>query len=435
MFWNLLRRSRNYNHDVKMCLLASALLGFSYFGFVGVLLNLYLLRLGYDPSFIGVVNAGAPIAFAICSVPAGMLGRRIGSRKATIAGITILALSIGLMPLAEWLPMAWRNAGFVVTRLLTGLGFALYQVNTNPYLISATTEAERNEVFSLQVGLLPAAGFFGSVVSGFLPGMLAGWLDVTLTDPAPYRYPLILASLLLLPAAGVLFSANEAEYDQLAEPVDKLNPVVASEQSKRAALLDGPMPIMIIALLAITATTRMAGEGAARTFFNVYLDADMGVSTVTIGLLAAFGQIVAGPAALFAPIMAIHSGKAATVALATGGIALGLFLMGLIPHWAGVGLGFITVTGMLSITRAMTNVMYMEIVRPNWRSLTSGVTSAAMGVGFATATLGGGYVINAVGYQMLFLLGGASVTASALIFWLSFRKPRGEYIQQYNTKI
>ena len=65
---------------------------------------------------------------------------------------------------------------------------------------------------------------------------------------------------------------------------------------------------------------------------------------------------------------------------------------------------------------------------PRWRSLTSGVTSAAMGVGFATATLGGGYAINLMGYRWIFLAAAVSVVGSALLFWGYFRKPRGEYI-------
>lgn len=424
MFFNLLQNSRNYNHDIKMYLWTSVLLGFSYFGFVSVLLNLYLLRLGYDPTFIGLVNAGAPIAFASCSVPAGMIGKRFGSRRTIIAGITLLALSIGVMPLAEWLPQAWRNSGFVAARLLTGLGWALYIVNTNPYLVSATSDTDRNEVFSLQAGLLPAAGFLGSVVSGFLPGMMAAWLGVGLDDPAPYRYPLLLACLILLPAGALLFTTSEAEYDRKPSPESVPK---TSDSKESASLPGGSAPYIIIAILAITATTRMAGEGAARTFFNVYLDDGMGISTSTIGIVLAIGSIIAGPAALIAPWLVSRSTKVTTVVVSTAGICISLLLMAFIPHWTGVSLGLIGVMGMLSITRAVTNVIYMEIVKADWRSLTSGVTSAAMGVGFASMTLGGGYIIEWFGYQSLFFIGAVSVGISALLFWGYFRTPRGEY--------
>ena len=393
----------------------------------------------------GWSTQGAPIAFASCSVPAGLLGKRFGFRRVIIVGITLLALSIGIMPLAEWLPQAWRNSGFVFARLLTGLGFALYMVNTNPYLVAATSENERSEVFSLHVGLLPAAGFLGSIVSGIMPGLMAGWLGVGLDDPAPYRYPLLLACLLLLPAAGVLFTTNEADYDQEAEqeedpqeqpqtaPTTSSTPSTPSTQSTTAsmhrALPGGAAPYLIIAILAVTATTRMAGEGAARTFFNVYLDDGLGVSTFTIGVVLAIGNIIAGPAALVAPWLVTRSTKVTTVVMATAGISISLLLMAFIPHWTGVSLGLIGVMGCLSITRAITNVIYMEIVKTDWRSLTSGVTSAAMGVGFASISIGGGYIIEAFGYTSVFLIGAISVGTSALLFWTYFRTPRGEYAQ------
>ena len=430
MIKNFIRTFRSFSRDVKLHLLASMLLGFSYFGFVAVLLNLYLVRLGYDERFIGLVNAGAPIAFATCSVPAGLLGQRIGSRRAIILGITLLAFSMGLMPLAELLPLAWQNSGFFVARLLTGLGFALYMVNTNPYLVAATTLEERNQVFSLQVGLLPVAGFVGSVISGIMPSLFANWLNVPLSDPAPYRYPLIFASFMLLPAALVLFTTSEAEYDQ------KETVAAAASQKKRETQSSAPrgrsygVPLLIIGVLAVTALFRMTGEGAARTFFNVYLDTGMGVSAVTIGVVMAIGQVVAGPAALIAPQLVARNGKVRTVCFATGGIALSLVIMAFAPHWAGVSIGFIGVLGMLSVSRAITNVIYMEIVPDDWRSLTSGVTSSAMGIGFASMAYGGGFVITAFGYKTLFLIGACAVTFSTALFWFYFRTPRGEYARE-----
>ena len=66
---------------------------------------------------------------------------------------------------------------------------------------------------------------------------------------------------------------------------------------------DGAL-FLLIFFLGITALLRMAGESAARSFFNVYLELDLGASTSLIGLLLAFGQLVAGPAALCAPALA-----------------------------------------------------------------------------------------------------------------------------------
>ncbi|MBV7327520.1 MFS transporter [Chloroflexi bacterium TSY] len=440
MLTNYIRQLRLFNYDVRMYMITAALIGFNYFGIVSVLLNLYLLRLGYGPGFIGLVNGSTALAFALSSLPSGALGNRFGYRKIVVAGIGLIGAGIGLLPLAELLSDFWRDAGVLMARILGGAGFALYIVNANPYLVVATSTVERDHVFSMQVALLPLAGFIGSLVAGVLPGFFASYLDTTLEQAAPYRYPLLLAALLHLPAVFALLTTREIPRTRNVNRISKnkapetrdenpSNPH-STESSTPESRQVPVTPYLIIGFLAISALFRMAGEGAARSFFNVYLDTELGVSTARIGLLTAFGQVLAGPTAMAAPFLVMRRGKVPTVVLATLGIAGSLLLMALMPHWVSAGLGFMGVVGMLSITRAVTNVVQMEIVTADWRGTTSGVTSMAMGIGFSSISLGGGYIISRMGFQWLFLLGAVSVTLSALLFWGYFRTPRGEYARE-----
>lgn len=417
-FWQTLR---HFSHGARMYLIVSALIGLTYFGFVSVLLNLYLLRLGYDTQFIGLANGGTSLAFAVSSIPAGAIGNRLGYTRAVMLGILCLALGTVLLPLSEYLPALWQDTGIVFSRILNGAGFALYLVNAQPYLVAATTLEDRNLVFALQVALPPAAGFLGNVIAGLLPELLAVWLGVSIDSPLPFRFPLYLSAALLLPALLALWTTDELQ----TRPVAVGQRATATESFAKSAA-----PHLLIACLAFTALFRMAGEGAARSFFNVYLDTDLNVSTARIGLLYAIGQIIAGPTALLAPLLVRRWGKVSTAVGGTLGIATSMVLMALVPHWAAVGAGFTGVIGMLSITRAVTNVYQMEIVVPEWRGLMSGVVSMAMGIGFSSMALGGGYIIPILGYRGLFLIGSAMVATSALLFWFFFRVPRGEFARQ-----
>ena len=47
--------TRGFNQSVRLWLLTWALASFGYFGLQGVLFNLYLLRLGFGPEFIGLL--------------------------------------------------------------------------------------------------------------------------------------------------------------------------------------------------------------------------------------------------------------------------------------------------------------------------------------------------------------------------------------------
>ena len=71
-----------FNRDVRLMLFSQALIGFTIFGGIyTVLLNLYLLRLGYGPQLIGQINAAGALSFALLSIPAGMLADRWGARR------------------------------------------------------------------------------------------------------------------------------------------------------------------------------------------------------------------------------------------------------------------------------------------------------------------------------------------------------------------
>ena len=110
-----MQRLRGFSRDVRLFLVTSVLTGFCFIGVYLVLFNLYLVRLGYGPEFIGLVNAAGMFIFAISSLPAGALGRRWGARRTMIVGIAGLALGLALASLAEFLPAALRDGGLVLT--------------------------------------------------------------------------------------------------------------------------------------------------------------------------------------------------------------------------------------------------------------------------------------------------------------------------------
>ena len=56
---------RLFNRDVRLYLISAALIGFTFLGIYAVLFNLYLLRLGYGPEFIGTVNGVSQLGFAL----------------------------------------------------------------------------------------------------------------------------------------------------------------------------------------------------------------------------------------------------------------------------------------------------------------------------------------------------------------------------------
>src|SRR5918998_6360279 len=124
------------NRDVRLYLLGSALIGFTVFGGItSVPGSLYLLRLGYGPDFIGLVNAAGELGFAVFGLPAAVLGRRWDSRRMLIGGLAIGTIGSLLVPVAELLPVWGRSGWILTTGLCSSFGFALYFVGGNPFLM------------------------------------------------------------------------------------------------------------------------------------------------------------------------------------------------------------------------------------------------------------------------------------------------------------
>jgi hypothetical protein len=399
-----------FSRDVRLYLITAVLVGFSWMGVYAVLFNLYLLRLGYDLEFVGLVNAVAMLAYAVFSLPGGALGGRLGVRRVMIAGLSLGVAGLVLPPLAELLPTALRAGWLLATYSLGYIGAAAYLVNATVFLMGATSQMERSYVFSMQVALWPLSAFAGSLVGGQLPEFFATVARVSVKYPNPYRYSLLVAALLFMPSVPVLMATR------------KIGVVDTQETASEAGLA----PYGLIATLALVQLLQGAGEGATRTFFNVYLDAGLRVATQRIGTMAAVGQLLAVPAALATPLLIARWGNGRTFTWSSLGMAISLLPLALVPHWWAAGIGFAGVMTLGSVWRPAFIVRRMEVVSPAWWALMNGASNMALGLSWSAMSLGGGYVVTALGYRSLFLTGAAVTAAGALLFGIYFRVPRGE---------
>jgi MFS family permease len=158
-----------------------------YFGITGVLLNLYLLRLGFDSGFIGLINGLSLASSAAVSTPAGALGRRFGSRSTILLGLLLSGAGAAVIPAAGSLPASLVAAGIVCGSLVFFSGGALYAANWAPYLMEISAQDERPRMFSLRAAVQPLATFVGSLAAGVLPRGVSGVVGRPLSDPLPYR--------------------------------------------------------------------------------------------------------------------------------------------------------------------------------------------------------------------------------------------------------
>ena len=396
---------------MRRFLVASSIVGFCLLnGIHAVLFNLYLLRLGYGPEFVGWVSAVGTLSFALSALPAGLLASRIGLRRAMTLGLVIGAFGFGLLSISDVIPVPARAPWLIVNRVVAIVGLALFFVNATPFLAGATTEEARDHAYSIRMVLDSLAGFSGSLIGGVLPGLIALLLGISPEHPAAYRYTLLAASVICLPAAWAMSSIPEVETEQETEP----------EAGQAVVWERGVFPVSLIGAMALVVLLRGAGVGTSRTFFNVYMDDGLGMPTARIGLLLAVIQLLAVPAALLTPVLTARRGAFRVTLVGSLGVAFSMLPIALVPHWAAATVGQVGIYALSSIADVALMAYQMALVAPRWRTHMAGTTSMAMGLSWTALSVGGGYLIAGLGYRELFLLAGGLTALGTVLLGLIF---------------
>lgn len=391
-----------FSRDVRLVLLVYALVGLVSLGINTVLLNLYLLRLGYGPKDIGLINALGPLCYALCSLPAGALGGRWGVRSLMLVGTGLWSAGIILLPFAESFPGSMRMGWILITQVLAWAGAAAFFVSSTPFLIAATAVEAQSQIFSASAALMPLASFTGNLLGGLLPGVWANLLGETLKNPAPYRYSLAIAALFSTLAVVAVLGTSKIRAEGTRS--------TTSESS-------GSLPWGLIAFLSAIALLASAGGGILQAFFTLYLDTSLHLPTALIGLLSGSAQLMAVPAALAMPALARRWGIENTYILGVLGIALSMLLLAQVPHWIAATAGRMGLAVLMSISGPAFMVYQQGKVGSRWRAAMSGSANMAMGLSWSGMALGGGYLVVGLGYPTLFTLGAGLSATGAMLFY------------------
>ena len=391
-----------FERDVKLYMACAALIGFSAFGIYSVLFNLYLLRMDYGVDLVGHFNAVGLLSFALFSPIAGNWARKAGCRRTLVGGVSLMVTGYLLMSLAGFFFGSLRTGWITAVQVVINCGFATYMVNSSPFLMSATAADNRSLVFSLRGAVWPLFGFAGSALGGTLPQVFARLIGYD--GLVSYQCSLLVASLVLAPSL-VLFGSTTGD-----SAIEQPDAAAEDEDGTRP-----DAPLLMIGLISLLAAP---GVAVARTFFNVYLNAELGISPSSIGWMIGLAQLLSVPAALVMPYVLAKTNHVQVFTYTTLGIALALLPMAFIPRWEAAGLGYISVTVLTAVRRPAFTVFHQELITPSWRSTMSAVTTSTALIGFAITSFGGGRLALSMGYTQLFLLGVVITCISVVPFWV-----------------
>ena len=399
------KRFGSLSRDVKLHILSRSFIGFGYFGIYLVLFNLYLLRLGYGPKFIGLVNGVAYLGYSVFALAAGALGSRFGSKRIAILGAGIASISLVLVTVSELLPGSFRQAWIALFFTLCWIGFSGYVANQNPLIAGLTEKDERSYAFSANIVATTFPGLAGSTIAGFIPGIAASVIGISSDLPTAFRYGLMLGALLVAGAAIILLPTKEVLVGKQKDDVD---------QEK--------VPIAQIVKLAFIGMLLHASVSAYRTFFNVYLDVSLKVSTPLIGTLWGLSQLLS-LSALFTPILVGRWGKGWTLGIAGTGIFVSVLPISLITHWIPAAASLFVRSIMDNIRMAANAQLIQDSVRPRWRPVATGAYNMSNGAIMFAIAFAGGYIVTAFGYRAVFVIAAVITLIGACLTVAFLDKP------------
>lgn len=373
-----------------------------------LLYNLYLVALGYQEDFIGLLSLVQMGAIAAGAIPAGALSERVGPRPVLILGTVVMAAGALGMALASG-PATLAGLNFV-----TGLGFAMRIVPYTPYLVDNTGPAERTLVFSANSAAMSVASTVGSLVGGQLPAVFAALLRLDTSESIPsFRLSLVVGALLGLVAVLPMSMATDRTDRGAAPSSLPLGPeseVPPAQVRRRVAVF-------------VATTVLFALSGACiAPFVNVYFSRELGLSASSISLILASSAILAAVASVAASALAGRVGKVpAMVTIRAAGVPL-LLLLSLNP-------GVVLATAAI-LTRNVTEMagwpldgaFLAEVIPLRRQARAVAYRSVAWNATWAVTAFAAGQAIVRFGYGPMFALAGGALLMATAVYWVAFSR-------------
>lgn len=408
-FFKRLAVFQQFNHNIRLILGVTVLLGFTFEGgLFSVLFNLYLLRLGYDTAFIGFINGIGPLAFTLATFPIGLLSRRWDNRRIFLMGMVVATVGFVAVPLMELLPPLWQQTGLLVAMAIFFAGLAPYFIITPAFVMSNTNGDQHNQVFAIEGAVFAFSAFGGSLIAGFLPEWIAPLLGVTLDHPAPFRYPLLFAALLFVLCIWMMAKTTNEVFREEDKAEEN-----GEERGKTAVFPKALYGFLIVIILIRFFQT--SGYAVVATFYNVYFDAQLNVPTSTIGFIAAAGRLLGAAAALLSPWLIRRFSAKRSLIFVGFLTAVCILPLALSPLWTAAGAGYI---GLLVASRMRFSIFPVYVMNrtpAKFRAWITSIQELVIGGSFTLFSLAGGFMIEWYGYSFLFWIGAILVTIGTFV--------------------
>ncbi len=419
---------KGFSRTAKLYLLSSGLTALAQ-GVAGVVMNLYLVRIGLGESFLGALTSYSSLAGAIFALPAGRASDRYGRRLALLtSGVVGVAGTLAqvIRPIPEVL---------VPATFIAGAAFTVTMVTGGPLLVEASGERERTHLFGFQSALVLGLMVVGSSVGGYLPKVFGAFYAVDAGSVVSLRatlyaglalYLLSLIPLLSMregprvsPAAGGGPRAAEATSTGESPGVGA-GPMSIAPRGRAPSWLRLSDPDLVRKLLLPQALVSL-GAGLIVPLQNVFMDRYLRASPVQIGIVFGLTSAVTGIGSLAAPLMARRLGKIRAVTACQLASLPFMAMMGLSPRFWVYSAASLVRSSLMNLASPLITSFSLEVVNSRERATVSSLINMFWSLGWAVSAWAGGWVMQHVSYTLPYGLALLFYAPSILLFYHYFK--------------
>lgn len=399
---NYYRRLQGFSRNTRLYLLFSFFGGLN-FSLYFLFFNLYILSLGYEPDFLGLLVALPAIVGTVVAIPAGLLGDRIGYKRALLLGLGLMLVSIlGIVNFYE-------PAGLILFGVLGGLGNSLILVINAPFMAANSSEEERTHLFSIQFAVNTFSGFFGYLIGGSLPVLFASLLGVEAEVPVAYRAT-------MLTCAGLIFIACLPLLAVRAQDGG------AREQLRLKSAFQRPT---LLTKLLLPQLILSFGAGVLMPFLNVFFKQKFAIPDTLLGTIFAGQSIAIGLATLAGPLLAERLGKIRAVVFTQFVSIPFLLLLGYSPLFTPAVVGHLVRAGLMNMGAPLYSAFVMEQVEENRRAAANGFFTMICSGGWAVGNWTSGQLQQGPGFGLIFAITCTSCLFASTLIYLFLAGPIG----------
>ncbi len=385
------------------------------YGFLSIVLALYLAQVGLAESAIGALFTFTLLGDAGISLWITTSADRIGRKRMLLLGAALMIFAGGVFAL---------TGDFVLLTLAAIIGVISPSGNEiGPFLSieqAALTHIIPNDQRTRVFAWYNLVGSFATATGALASGTLAQVLQATGETPLASYRAIVIGYALIGLALMLLFSRLSAQIETQVNP-NLARTKIGLHKSRR----------VVIKLSALFALDAFAGGFVVQSLIAFWFQTRFGIEPAMIGSIFFGANILAGISALSAARIAARFGLINTMVWTHIPSNLLLILVPLMPT---APLAILVLLARFSISQmdVPTRQSYtMAVVEPDERSAASGVTTIARSLGSAWSPVITGALLQSPFIAAPFFLAGGLKIVYDVLLYRSFRatKPPEEKLQ------